>query len=129
MLVCTAALNCTDHGGAPFGNGAAACAFRMSASWDAWAMLPALIIRLKLDSLAGSGNVLTTFFDPFSPAQVAWSSVAVTHLMNFPAPATFLAVFGMPMPSGLATFPPTPVAPGVGMYSVSFTTLYVDGTW
>ena len=54
--------------------------------------------------------------------------MSVNHLMNFTAPATFLAVFGMPMPSGLATFWPTPVAPGVGMYSVSFTTLDDDGT-
>ena len=84
--------------------------------------------RLKLDSRAGSGNVLTTFFGPWSPAQVAWFSVLVNHLMNFTAPATFLAVFGIPMPSGLATFLPTPVAPGVGMYSVWFTTLDDEGT-
>src|ERR1700729_2185932 len=129
MLVCTEALNCTYHGGAPFGNGALACALRMVSSCDAWEMLPALTMRSKLDSLAGSGNVLTTSLAPCSPAQVPWFSVAVNHLMNFTAPATFLAVFGMPMPSGLATFPPTPLAPGVGMYSVSFTTLDVDGTW
>ena len=84
--------------------------------------------RPKLDSRAGSGNVLTTFFGPCSPAQVAWFWVSVNHLMNFTAPATFLAVFGMPMPSGLATFLPTPVAPGVGMYWVWFTTLDERGT-
>src|SRR5580658_1765114 len=128
MLVCTDALNCTYHGGAPFGNGAWACAWRMVESCPAWAMLPALSIKVKLDSLAGSGNVLTTLFAPCSPAQVAWFSVLVNHSMNFTAPATFLAVFGMPMPSGLATLWPTPVAPGVGMYSVSFTTLDVEGT-
>ena len=32
------------------------------------------------------------------------------------------------MPSGLATFWPAPAAPGVGMYSTSFTTLDEDGT-
>src|SRR5580704_5712588 len=100
----------------------------MLSSWLAWAMSPALTIKPKLDSLAGSGNVLTTSFAPCSPAQVAWFSVLVNHWMNFTAPATFLAVFGMPMPSGLATFWPTPVAPGVGMYSVSLTTLDDEGT-
>src|SRR5580698_6433564 len=128
MLVCTDALNCTYQGGAPFGNGAWACALRMADSWDACSMLPALIIRVKLARLAGSGNVLTTSFGPFSPAQVAWFCALVNHWMNFTAPATFLAVFGIPMPSGLATFGPTPVAPGVGMYSVWFTTLEDAGT-
>jgi energy-coupling factor transporter ATP-binding protein EcfA2 len=54
--------------------------------------------------------------------------LCVDHWMNFTAPATFLAVFGMPMPSGLATFLPTPAEPGVGMYSVWFTTLDDHGT-
>ena len=72
--------------------------------------------------------MLTTSFGPCNPAQRAWFSVSVNQLMNFTAPATFFAVFGMPMPSGLATLRPTPVAPGVGMYSVWFTTLDDDGT-
>src|SRR5580698_3282378 len=99
MLVCTAALNCTYHGGAPFGNGGCAWALRMASSCDAC-----------------------------SPAQRAWFSVSANQLMNFTAPATFFAVFGIPMPSGLATLPPTPLPPGVGMYPVSFTTLDDDGT-
>src|SRR5580692_3698402 len=127
-LVCTAALNCTYHGGAPFGNGACACALRMASSWDACSTSLALTIKSKLDSLAGSGNVLTTSFEPCSPAQRAWFSVSANQLMNFTAPATFFAVFGIPMPSGLATLPPTPLPPGVGMYPVSFTTLDDDGT-
>ena len=34
IFVCTAALNWTYHGGAPFGNGAWACDLRMAASCD-----------------------------------------------------------------------------------------------
>src|SRR5580692_10518141 len=113
ILVCTAALNCTYHGGAPFGNGACAWALRIAASLGACAAVAAADVTLKLDSLAGRGNVLTTFCGPCSPAQFAWLSVAVDHLMNITAPATFW---------------PTPVAPGVGMYSVSPTTLDEAGT-
>src|SRR5580693_10426942 len=128
MFVCTAELNCTYQDGAPFGNGAFACARRMAASSDACAISPALVRSAKLDSRAGSGNVLTTSLGPFSPAQMAWFSVFVNHLMNATAPGTFFAVFGMPMPSGLATLKPAPVAPGVGTYSVWFTTLEDAGT-
>src|SRR5947207_191506 len=99
MLVCTVALNCTYQGGAPFGNGACAYALTLAASCEAPLLFPWLISRLKLDSRSGSGKVLTTFFGPLSPAQVAWCWVSVNHLMNFTAPAAFLAVFGMPMPS------------------------------
>jgi hypothetical protein len=74
-------------------------------------MLPALASNPKLDSRSGSGKVLTTSFDPFSPAQMAWFCVLVNHLMNLTAPATFLALRGIPIPSGLATFSPTPLAP------------------
>src|ERR1700691_3190945 len=128
MWVGTAALNCTYQDGAPFGNGACACAPRIADSCEAWPMLPALTSSWKLDSRAGSGNVLTTSLEPLSPAQVAWFSVLVNHLMNSTAPATFLAVLGMPMPSGLATAKPGPAAPGVETYSVWFTTLEDAGT-
>ena len=56
MFVCTAALNWTYHGGAPFGNGGCACVLMMDSSCDAWLGFPWVVSRLKLDSLAGSGK-------------------------------------------------------------------------
>src|SRR5580700_2450639 len=100
----------------------------MAASSEAWPMSPALASNPKLDRRAVIGNVLTTSFDPFSPAQIAWFWVLVNHLMNLTAPATFFALRGMPMPSGLATFMPAAVEPGVGSYAVWLTTLDDDGT-
>src|ERR1700733_14344568 len=128
MLVCTALLNCAYQEGAPFGNGGWAWAFRIAPSSEAFPMFPALVSRVKLDSRAGIGNVLTTLLGPSRPAQMAWFWVLVNHLMNFTAPAAFLAFLGMPMPSGLATLAPAPLSPGVGTYSVWFTTEDEDAT-
>src|SRR5215469_5346160 len=114
MLVYTALLNCAYQGGAPSGNGARACSRSRVASSEAWASLPDLASRSRLDRRAGRGKPSITSPGPFSPAHVAWLSVLVNHLMNLAAASGFLAAFGMPMPSGLAMFAPGPETPGVG---------------
>ena len=65
---------------------------------------------------------------PSAPAKAAWLADSSYHLMNSTAALTCLAVTGMPIPSGLARLGRGPLTPGVGMYSMSPTTLEELGT-
>src|SRR5690348_6656062 len=88
-----------------------------------------LVLRLsRPDRRIGSGNPPITSAGPFRPDHMAWFCAEVNHLMNSAAEAGSLAVFGMPIPSGLATFGPAPCAPGVGTYCTWLTTLDELGT-
>ncbi len=128
MLVYTALLNCEYQDGAPCGNGACACWRSSVSSSSACGTLPDLASSSRPDRRIGSGNPEMTLDGPSRPAQMAWFLASVNHLMNVAAAAGFLAVVGIPMPSGFATFGAAPVAPGVGTYSTWFTTLDELGT-
>ena len=67
MLVCTALLNCTYHGGAPFGNGAWACSRSSASSWAACGDLARLGQQVEAGQPLGSGNAQTTSFGPVQP--------------------------------------------------------------
>src|ERR1035437_4105936 len=128
MLVYTELLNCEYQGGAPGpGNSAREVLSSFVSSAAPETLLP-WARSCRLLTRAGSGKPDITSAGPFRPAQIACCFVSVIHLMKASAPATFLAVTGMPMPSGLARLGAGPETPGVGMYCTWPTTLELLGT-